>query len=508
MSITGTDRAAAGAGDLGAADASASGEATEAAPAPAVARGGGLRIGAGGDAAGVAWPGAGQDHGAWAAGAADALRHAPDAQKTAILNQLESLGNSGSHDDWAAVYDNQGVVGALAGVVHETLDPTVQSRATSFLLKVYQDHFDDDGDYSSGLKNTATDGLADAFGSEVTGVVLRATGDEQLARAISDRAEQGIHNPEIEAGENAPFLQSMGIDGSGTRVMVIDQDGSDHMAHTTFLASPALSGAQLMPYGCQNMSGRPFLQEIARALDQAKQNGVNVVSISAGITWEGRDRDDYMRRAGGDEKKARAEYDQDLAQMQGLIDAFPGVVVVAAGNDGAGGQPNDLARSPNVIVADALDPSERSQADFDSPAHHPENVLGVGTSVWAPGAGGDMQFIEDATSWAAPQVAHFATCVFQAGRQFDQSIDPGEVREIMKRTAEPVEGAERADVVAAVRFAKTLAYAKSTGDGSLVSKLWALPPDRARAVASEVEPMLHDLGPRSGAAIAAAIGRG
>jgi hypothetical protein len=117
-----------------------------------------------------------------------------------------------------------------------------------------------------------------------------------------------------------------------------------------------------------------------------------------------------------------------------------------------------------------------------------------------------MQFIEDATSWAAPQVAHFAACVTQAGRQFDQQTSAGEVREILKRTAEPVSGGQRADVVAAVQFAKTLAYAKSTGDQGLVQRVWALPPARAREVAQRVEPMLHALGPRSKDEIAAIVG--
>ena len=110
---------------------------------------------------------------------------------------------------------------------------------------------------------------------------------------------------------------------------------------------------------------------------------------------------------------------------------------------------------------------------------------------------GALHFLEDATSWAAPQIAHYATCVFQAGKQFDQGTNAGEVHTILVRTADPVRNANRANVCTAVRFAKTLAYLKSTGDGGLVQALWDLSPEKARQVATACEPLLHDLGPGS-----------
>lgn len=242
MSISGPDRPVASA-------------AADAAPsvAPPADDGSALRVGRGGGpthaavARAAAGPAAGEDEGAWANATADRLRNAPDAEKTGLLNDLEVLGNSRTHEGWAAVYDNPQVVAALAGVVNETLDPSVQGRATSFLLKVYRDHFDDDGDNSSALKNAATEGLVAAYGSEVFATTLRMTGDDRLARAISDRAESTLDDPLIRAGENTPLLEKMGIDGSGAKVMVIDSAGSDHMAHTTYLASPARSGSEVVP---------------------------------------------------------------------------------------------------------------------------------------------------------------------------------------------------------------------------------------------------------------------
>jgi hypothetical protein len=172
-------------------------------------------------------------------------------------------------------------------------------------------------------------------------------------------------------------------------------------------------------------------------------------------------------------------------------------VVIAAGNGGPQSAANELGRNPKVIVAAALNRSEDDAASFNSPALHPENVIGVGTAVWALGVDGALHFLEDATSWAAPQVAHYAACVFQAGKQFDQGTNAGEVQTILGRTAEPVRNATHADVCCAVRFAKTLAYLKSTGDGGLVQALWDLAPDRARQVADACEPLLHQLGPGS-----------
>jgi hypothetical protein len=95
--------------------------------------------------------------------------------------------------------------------------------------------------------------------------------------------------------------------------------------------------------------------------------------------------------------------------------------------------------------------------------------------------------------------------VFQAGKQFDQGINSGEVRTILLRTAEPVRDASHADVCCAVRFAKTLAYLKSTGDGGLVQSLWDLSPAKARQVADACEPLLHALGPGSKDRIASIV---
>ena len=255
------------------------------------------------------------------------------------------------------------------------------------------------------------------------------------------------------------------------------------------------------------MSGPVSVQQVQAALDAARAKGADVVSISIGLGWDGEDKRLYTEAAGGDEAAGRKLYDKDVAELGRAMDAYPGVIVVAAGNGGPNSVVNDLAAGANVLVAGALDRAEAQDADFTSPANHPENMLGVGTAVFAPGQDGSMRWLESATSWAAPQIAHFTACVFEGGQQFNQSISAREVRDILQRTAEPLPGQAfpRADVVTAVRYAKTLAYVKSTGDAALLSRLQSLSPEQSREVANQVEPLLHDLGPTSREQIAALV---
>jgi subtilase family protein len=441
-----------------------------------------------------------------AAQTAEELRHSPDAQKLGLLDRLEALGNS-SPAGWDAVYNQAGVVENLAAAVKETYDPAFEQRAAAFLCKVYKDHFQDDAPYSTALKNTVTRGLVDTFGSDVLKVATRDIGDDQVAEAIMNRAQWGLDLPYIRAGKGTPLLEEMGISGAGQTVTVIDAAGQDHMAHTSYLASPERSGSRLLSYGCTEMSGPKSVKQVEDALSQAQALGTNVVSMSIGLGWDGEDKREYIEAAGGDEAKGRKLYDKDVAELGRAMDRFPGVIVVAAGNGGPGSVVNDLAHSSKVLVAGALDRSEAHAAEFTSPANHPENVLGVGTTVFAPAQDGQMRFLENATSWAAPQIAHFAACVYEAGEQFDQSVSAQEVRDILKKTAEPLAGQPfpRADVVTAVRYAKALAYVKSTGDAAMLRDLQGLSPARAREVASQVEPMLHDLGPDSREKISALI---
>jgi hypothetical protein len=441
-----------------------------------------------------------------AAQAAAQLRHAPDAQKPALLDRLESLGRAG-HAGWDAVYNQASVVQNLAAAVKETYDPAFEQRAAAFLGKVYRDHFQDDGPYSSSLKDLATRGLVDTFGSDVLKVALRHTGDERVAEAIVNRAQWRLGHPYIRAGKGTPLLEEMGIRGAGQAVAVIDAAGSDHMAHTSYLASPERSASRLFAFGCTEMSGPASVRQVAAALEQARAQGAGVVSMSIGLGWDGEDRRQYLEAAGGDEARARRLYDKDVEELRRVMDAYPGVIVVAAGNGRPGSVVNDLAKSSKVLVAGALDRAEEHAAGFTSPANHPENVLGVGTAVFAPGQDGRMRWLENATSWAAPQIAHFAACVFEGGAQFDQSIGAQEVRDILMKTAEPLAGAPfpRADVITAVRYAKTLAYLRSAGDEAAVGRLQALSPQRSREVANQVEPLLHDLGPGSREKISALI---
>jgi hypothetical protein len=449
-------------------------------------------------------PAPGEDRTAWASRTASDLRHAPDADKLGLLSSLEGFVSVSGHDGWAAVYDNPEVVGTLATSVQETGDDDVVRCLMDFLVKAYRDHQDDGSPASENIKNTATWGMVNTFGSEIIPILAGVYQDDDLATDVSNRAEYALNDDFIRAGENTPELDKMGISGAGETVLVADAEGQDHMAHTTYLADPARSGSLLIPYGCASTTGHAFVEDLLSALKDARDNGADAVSVSVGIAWDS-DGPDYVEKAGGDEAAGRAQFEADMESVSQAVDALPGVMVIAAGNGGPGSAANELGRNPKVLVAAALDRGEDDAASFDSPALHPENVVGVGTAVWALGVDGALHFLEDATSWAAPQIAHDAACVFQAGKQFGQGTNAGEVHTILVRTAEPVRNANHADVCCAVRFAKTLAYLKSTGDGGLVQALWDLAPDKARQVADACEPLLHALGPGSQQHIASIV---
>jgi hypothetical protein len=449
-------------------------------------------------------PAPGEDRTAWASRTASDLRHANDADKLGLLASLEGFVSVSGHDGWAAVYDSADVVGTLATSVQETGDDDVVRCLMDFLVKAYRDHQSDGSPHSENIKNTATWGMVNTFGSEIIAILAGVYQDDDLATAVADRAEYALNDDFIRGGENTPELLKMGIDGAGETVVVADAEGQDHMAHTTYLADPARSGSRLIPYGCTSTTGHAFVENLLSALGVARDNGADVLSVSVGIAWDS-DGSDYVQNAGGDEAAGRARFEADMETVSQAIDDFPGVVVIAAGNGGPQSSANELGRNPKVLVAAALNRSEDDAASFNSPALHPENVIGIGTAVWALGVDGALHFLEDATSWAAPQIAHDATCVYQAGKQFDQGTNAGEVHTILMRTADPVRNANHADVCCAVRFAKTLAYLKSTGDGGLVQALWGLAPDRARQIADACEPLLHALGPGSKEQIASIV---
>ena len=449
-------------------------------------------------------PAPGEDRSAWASRTASDLRHAPDPDKLGLLSSLEGFVSVSGHDGWAAVYDNQEVVGTLATSIQETSDDDVVRCLMDFLVKAYRDHRDDGSPESENIKNTATWGMVNTFGSEVVPILERFYQDDDMAMAVSDRAEYALNDDFIRAGENAPALEKMGIRGAGETVVVVDAAGEDHMAHTTYLADPARSASRLVPFGCSSTTGHAFVEGLLSALREARSDGADVLSVSVGIAWES-DGSDYVEKAGRNEAAGRARFEADMESVRRAIDDFPGLVVIAAGNGGPQSAANELGQNPKVLVAAALNRSEDDAASFNSPALHPENVVGVGTAVWALSLDGALHFLEDATSWAAPQIAHHAACVFEAAKQFDQGTNAGEVHTILVRTAEPVRNAGHADVRCAVRFAKTLAYLKSTGDGGLVQALWDLSPEKARQVAEACEPLLHALGPGSKEHIASIV---
>ncbi len=375
------------------------------------------------------------------------------------------------HDGWRAGFGDSEVVSAVAQEFRHPSGPEARDAALGFLVKTYRDHFDDEGPRASALKDAVASSLYDVHGSSVQRELLRHPVDPTLADALFLRGQLSLGHPMALAGKDAPLLESLGIDGSGSRVLVVDRL-EDHAAVVRTLARPERSGAELLYAPVTSSVGRAFLQGVEGALARAEEEAADAVVISMGIHFGEEHAAEYLARAGGDERLARQLYEEDLAQTTARMEAFPGLPVVAAGNDGWHGWKNDLARSPRVLVGGAMVASERHTYPTSASAHHLNSLLGVGTRVFARNEHGEVFPTEQFTSWAAPQLGHFATQIAQAGRAFGQRLNGAELHQALTRTAEPMPGSiPRADVVTAVRYGRLLAYLKSLGDASLVEKL-------------------------------------
>src|SRR5262249_58274519 len=129
-------------------------------------------------------------------------------------------------------------------------------------------------------------------------------------RAIFDRASFLGHPATRVPAPMIALLDRFGVDGSGTRVAVIDVAERDerspmHVSHTSYLAhpSPLDTGGALVTYGLSTHRGPALVKEVIAAIEEATRMKIDVLSMSLGIAWEGGDRDDYVAAAHGDEQR-------------------------------------------------------------------------------------------------------------------------------------------------------------------------------------------------------------
>ena len=76
-----------------------------------------------------------------------------------------------------------------------------------FLVKAYRDHRDDGSPASENIKNTATWGMVNTFGSEIIPILEGVYQDDAMAMAVSDRAEYALNDDFIRAGENIAWAE-------------------------------------------------------------------------------------------------------------------------------------------------------------------------------------------------------------------------------------------------------------------------------------------------------------
>jgi hypothetical protein len=401
------------------------------------------------------------------------------------LEALAILKKVGKREDGRGfVYRGEQSVRAMADAYLHTDSAEVRARALPMLSEAFRASQADPSDYGAGLRYAITEALTSVHGSGVLREVLRATGgDKEVAYAIFHLAEV-TDQPNIRAAKGAPVLNILGINGAGTKMMVVERSAG-HGAPVCSLADPEGSKVSTHVKWLQNPGWETFpglVVGVREALEEARRAGIDVFNLSNGTWWD-RVREDYVRMCGGDEGAAWNAYQEHLDAVDREIKEFDGLVIMAAGNEGWHGPKNDLARNKKVLVAASLNANELHNVSSSANAWNTENLLGVGTTAYAYGADGKLFQAKHATSFAAPQISYFAACVFQAARSFGQSPSGQHVKAIMLRTPEPLaQRPYRADVETAVRFAKVDAYLNSIGAEDLHRRLWDLPPARMRDV--------------------------
>jgi hypothetical protein len=391
-----------------------------------------------------------EGHGALVGLQAHRIRHQTDGLKSERIASLE------------AILDEPDGPGTVFGclplwedginrVVSETFDDDIRSACISLLVRAYRHHFDDDtGEAAIRVKNAAACALMDVMGPSFLREATRFDASKELARAIFSRASWLGHPATRVPKPMVELLDRFGVDGSGTRVLVIDRAEVDpglpgHMSHTSYLAhpAPAGSGSEMLTYGLTSVSGPELVRGVVGAIRRATRENVDVVSMSLGVSFEGADRRAYESAYG---ERAASVYAKHMAVLGRAIDAFPGLVVVAAGQDAP---PNDFGGHGEVLVVGGLDAESARFLPWSAPPPPRSLHVGVSTKVLARDRHGGYQELEGQTSWAAPQAAYYAAGICELARTSGVQLPRSDLLGLIARTARPVEGGLALDPIAA-----------------------------------------------------------
>lgn len=385
------------------------------------------------------------------------IRHQHDKLKLERVANLERIAKTA--DGARAVFTHLPLwEDGLNLIVSEAYDVALCRGSLALLVRAYAHHFDDDtGELAVRVKNAAALAIADVLGPSMLRDLPRFGASESLTQAIFRRAEALGHPATRVPAPMIALLDRFGVDGSGTRVAVIDVAERDerspmHMSHTSYIAHPAPldAGSALVTYGLSTDRGPALVKEVIGAIEEATRMKIDVLSMSLGIAYEGGDRDDYLAAARGDEQRAREAYLGDMKKLHDALDAFPGLFIVAAGNGAAS---NDFGRHQKVLVAGGLDDDGRSFLSWSSPPPPGSAHLGITTNVLARDRFGTHRALSGQTSWAAPQAAYYAAAVLEAAKRAGRELNGAALLKLLLETARPIEGGFALDPIAAAQSA-------------------------------------------------------
>ncbi|MEL6380974.1 MAG: S8 family serine peptidase [Cyanobacteria bacterium J06626_18] len=183
-------------------------------------------------------------------------------------------------------------------------------------------------------------------------------------------------------------------------------------------------GAKLMPLKVLSRAGFGTISDIAEAIRFAADNGADVINMSLG--------------GGGESKLMREAI--DYAHSKGVV------IVAAAGNSGLSSA-SYPAMYDNVIGVSAIGPDEQKTSysnygkgvDIAAPggATRASKLDGILQETINPRTPGEFQFqYFQGTSMASPHVAGVAALIKSQNR----NLAPDQVLEVLKASAQPVEG--------------------------------------------------------------------
>ena len=335
----------------------------------------------------------------------------------------------------------------------------LDSDALWLLAYAYQLHFDDDTTPTAiRIKNIVAGTFAKWFGAAMERGAHRAGASEETAHYMFQRMFQRARTLDeklllqIKDAFVLEHLSESLKDQTGSNAKksvksaVIDlstQIDPMHGVISYSLVDPSgHRGSFHQMKSVYKTSGSAFVSQLLKELQDAMDEGVDVVSISMGITSA-----EYR----GD----HAAYAADVKEISAFMEQFSkrgGVVVVAAGRGGPSAESNGLAEHPGVITALGLNAVE-TQVHAGSPlARHGTSGLGVGVHVLAKIKPDQVVELDGQTSCAAPQVSAAIVAVLEELRKIRPHASAQDAREIILATAEPLAGTRRVDAVAAVAF--------------------------------------------------------